>query len=137
MNKYVVIGVIVIVVMLFFLFNAFLKNAAGGPDNKLLQKYYDELTTNPNSATAYMEIARDNITAYPKPYDVDKALKDISKAIELDSSLIEAYELRTMLYYYTLENSEKALNDINTILELQPDNQFALDLKKDIMSDAQ
>jgi tetratricopeptide (TPR) repeat protein len=84
-----------------------------------------------------MGIARDNIFASPKPYDVDKALKDISKAIELDSSLIEAYELRAMLYYYILENSEKALNDINTILELQPDNQFALDLKKDIMSDAQ
>ena len=134
MNTYVVIGVIVIVVMLFFGFNAFLKNAAGGPDKKLLQKYYDELAVNPNSATAYMEIARDNITADP-PYDTEKALADISKAIELDPNLTEAYNLRAMLYYYIIKDTEKALNDINKALEIEPSNDFALGFKEDIIKE--
>ena len=105
---------------------------AGVPSHNQLAVYEERLKSNPNDAVAYMEIARDNITAYPEPYDSEKALRDISKAIELDPSLVEAYKLRSMLYFYTFKNKEMALADVEKILQLAPNDDFALDMKKDI-----
>lgn len=134
MSKYIIIAVILIVGLLLCL-NLFFGKSASGPNQKLLQKYYDELAENPNNAVAYMEIARDNITAFPEPYDVEKALSDISKAIELDPNLNEAYHLRAMLYFYTLKDTKKALADLDKALELNSDDDYALNLKNEILNE--
>ena len=130
MYQYVIIGLIVIVFIICVVF--FMPIPADKPHDKELKKYYDELAVNPNSATAYMEIARDNITGYPKPYDTDKALADISKAIELDPNLAEAYCLRAILYYDRLDKIDLALYDLNKALELDPKDILAYMHRADI-----
>jgi len=101
-----------------------------GPDSDKIRSIMD-IEANPYDAVAYMEMARDNITACPKPYNPSKALADINKAIELDT-LVEAYKLRAMLYYYTLNNKELALKYVEKILELNPNDTFAQDLQKEL-----
>ena len=127
-----IIAIIVLIILGLYVVLSSSKKMAGTPSNNQLAVYEERLKSNPNDAVAYMEIARDNITAYPEPYDSEKALRDISKAIELDSSLVEAYKLRSMLYFYTFKNKEMALADVEKILQLAPNDDFALDMKKDI-----
>ena len=102
------------------------------PDEKYLKQFYDELAANPNSATAYMEIARDNITAFPKPYDLDKAISDITKAIELDPNLAEAYALRALLYQHQLEQPYLAIEDLSKAIELNPNDKDSYEQRAEI-----
>lgn len=127
-----IIAIIVLIILGLYVVLSSSKKMAGVPSHNQLAVYEERLKSNPNDAVAYMEIARDNITAYPEPYDSEKALRDISKAIELDPSLVEAYKLRSMLYFYTFKNKEMALADVEKILQLAPNDDFALDMKKDI-----
>ena len=127
-----IIAIIVLIILGLYVVLSSSKKMAGTPSHNQLAVYEERLKSNPNDAVAYMEIARDNITAYPEPYDSEKALRDISKAIELDPSLVEAYKLRSMLYFYTFKNKEMALADVEKILQLAPNDDFALDMKKDI-----
>ena len=127
-----IIAIIVLIILGLYVVLSLSKKMAGVPSHNQLAVYEERIKSNPNDAVAYMEIARDNITAYPEPYDSEKALRDISKAIELDPSLVEAYKLRSMLYFYTFKNKEMALADVEKILQLAPNDDFALDMKKDI-----
>lgn len=127
-----IIAIIVLIILGLYVVLSSSKKMAGVPSHNQLAVYEERIKSNPNDAVAYMEIARDNITAYPEPYDSEKALRDISKAIELDPSLVEAYKLRSMLYFYTFKNKEMALADVEKILQLAPNDDFALDMKKDI-----
>ena len=127
-----IIAIIVLIILGLYVVLSSSKKMAGTPSHNQLVVYEERIKSNPNDAVAYMEIARDNITAYPEPYDSEKALRDISKAIELDPSLVEAYKLRSMLYFYTFKNKEMALADVEKILQLAPNDDFALDMKKDI-----
>lgn len=127
-----IIAIIVLIILGLYVVLSSSKKMAGVPSHNQLAVYEERIKSNPNDAVAYMEIARDNITAYPEPYDSEKALRDISKAIELDPSLVEAYKLRSMLYFYTFKNKEMALADVEKILHLAPNDDFALDMKKDI-----
>ena len=127
-----IIAIIVLIILGLYVVLSSSKKMAGKPSNNQLAVYEERIKSNANDAVAYMEIARDNITAYPEPYDSEKALRDISKAIEIDPSLVEAYKLRSMLYFYTFKNKEMALADVEKILQLAPNDDFALDMKKDI-----
>ena len=106
-------------------------NLTSWSNDKPLKKYYDELAVNPNSAKAYMEIARYYIVALhaPKQYDAEKGFRYINKAIELDPNLAEAYFLRALLYYTEGHHGTEALEDVEEALELEPNNEMALDLK--------
>ena len=127
-----IIAIIVLIILGLYVVLSSSKKMAGVPSHNQLAVYEERIKSNANDAVAYMEIARDNITAYPEPYDSEKALRDISKAIEIDPSLVEAYKLRSMLYFYTFKNKEMALADVEKILQLAPNDDFALDMKKDI-----
>ncbi len=104
-------------------------------ENNNIEYFKRAIEVDPYCAKAYMEIARNNITNYPKPYDDEKALADISKAIALDPQLWQAYELRAILYHYTLNEPQKALDDLETVLKNNTDNEFAAEFKADILKD--
>jgi len=72
--------------------------------------------TNPNYVAAYMERA----SVYAQQRDYDNAIKDYSKAIELDSSLVEAYNNRGVIYTVT-GDYDKAIADFDHVLQANPD----------------
>ena len=97
------------------------------------EKYFRQaITLDPRHAGAYLELARSEITERPAPKNPQQALQDISKAVELSPNVWEAYQLRALLYYYTLKQPEKALADLKVLLKQHPNNEDALELKRTI-----
>ena len=88
---------------------------------------------NPSHVQAHYELAREGLTQGDGNLAVSqRALKHISKAIELDPIFWDAYELRASLYWTHFNDTEHALADVEFILKHQPGHAGALELKKDI-----
>lgn len=73
------------------------------------------IKNNTNNAIAYFYRG----LAYYNLKNYDQAIKDYSKAIELDSDYAWAYSNRGLVYY-DLQNYEQAISDYDKALELNP-----------------
>lgn len=107
--------------------------------NNIFKKVYELVQQKEfTSAISYLNLIIDNYpdvaaTAYhykgyiyfEKNNDFPNALKNYSKAIECNPSYCEAYISRSVLFRNDL-NLDKALADISTALQFQPDNVTAL-----------
>lgn len=62
--------------------------------------------------------------AYQKLLNIEAALEDYSKAIQLDPNNPNVFLYRGFLYYQN-EEYESAMTDFNTVIELDPENPFA------------
>ena len=69
--------------------------------------------------------------AYGEKGDLDKALADFNKAIELDSAYAQAYNNRGAAYLAKGDNN-KAIADFKKALELDPNNKDAKDNLKSL-----
>jgi tetratricopeptide (TPR) repeat protein len=58
-------------------------------------------------------------------HDLDKALADYSKAIELDPTFAAAWTNRGNVYYLHLDQLERAIADYSRAIELEPRYQAA------------
>jgi len=61
---------------------------------------------------------------YNKDSDTIKALSDYETSISLKSSYTDTYIARAHYYHYTLKNYEKAIEDYNMILKINPEYDY-------------
>ncbi len=67
----------------------------------------------------------DSVNHLIKEIKVDDALAELSKAIENDPENIELLTFRSDIYY-KLQNFPQAIDDLNRILSIKPENEIAL-----------
>jgi len=82
------------------------------------------LALDPGFALAYYWLGNSSVgdewlSTYYKPFYLDSALFYFNKALELDSSLVEAYVGRGT-YYYERAQRERAMDDLKTAIRLDP-----------------
>ncbi len=111
---------------------ALLSSQGGKEVNKC---FLQAVKLDPYHAKAWLELARDEITD-PEIKDPQLALQHINRAIELEPST-EAYSLRALLYSTYLHQPQKALEDVETVLKLKPDDAYALEMKRTLSQDIQ
>ena len=76
------------------------------------------------SADSYYETALSNITED----DADNAVANLGKAIELNPNYVEAYMMRGLIYG-SLHEFDKAIADFEKVVELEPDNEPAKEIR--------
>lgn len=119
-------------------FNKLMSNAGGGaygPDNYwyLSNAFHgngqlDSAIIQINKAIALQEKPEyflDRGNYYAELGDLDKALIDYSKTIELDSTITGAYNNRTFYIWFTQKEYQNAVQDLTQVINLDPDNAFA------------
>ncbi len=67
----------------------------------------------------------DRANYYAELGDLDKALLDYSKTIELDSTITGAYNNRTFYIWFTQKEYQNAVQDLTQVINLDPENAFA------------
>lgn len=94
-----------------------------------LRRMEKSLEINPYNVQAYIELARDNIFTRPEPYDSEKALDYLNKAIELEPENIEAINLRALHLGSNLKRHKDAIKDLTRILEIDEYNTDIINLR--------
>jgi tetratricopeptide (TPR) repeat protein len=82
--------------------------------------FYDKAIQKKPSPQFYLSRSE----AYLKQENTAAALEDLNTAINLDSSLIDAYNARASVYYI-MEDYDSARSDYNQALSIDPENQNA------------
>ena len=83
---------------------------------KAITAYEKVIQLNPNNASYWIEKA----VCYAKIEDLEKALEDCNKAIEVEPENSDNYEMRGDFYRKYLKDYDKALADYNKGIELNP-----------------
>ena len=104
----------------------------GGPGaaNKAIENFADAIRLDPNYAHPYAGLAyayfavASNGVGSPR-IENEKAKQAVKKALELDSSLAEAYAVRGLLALFDEWDFVAAEKDLTTALELEPNNDMA------------
>ena len=100
-------------------------------DTKAIENFEQAIRLDPNYALAYVGLARARIglvgilNALPR-IEHEKAKQAVKKALELDSSVAEAYAVRGMISIYYEWDFAAAEKDLTTAIELDPDNDMVL-----------
>ena len=71
------------------------------------------------------EYYSDSGTYYAENGDLENALSDFSKAIELDPTLIGAYNNRASYIWFQNGDYQKAVEDLTRVINLEPNDAFA------------
>ena len=87
----------------------------GNDQEKAFEFFEKEIEVTNDKAQAYMD--RGNI--FQEMGDLESAIKDYDKGIKIDPNEPDFYQYRGDLYYFELENYEKALNDYLFANELE------------------
>jgi serine/threonine protein kinase/Tfp pilus assembly protein PilF len=102
----------------------------GGGAEKAIYNFEQAIRLDPNYAHAYAGLAyayfavASNGKGSPR-IENEKAKQAVKKALELDSSLAEAYAVRGLLALYDEWDFVAAEKDLTTALELEPNNDMA------------
>ena len=101
-----------------------------GDDQKAIDEFLQAIRLDPNYAHPYAGLAfayfglASNGKGSPR-IENEKAKQAVKKALELDSSLAEAYAVRGLLALYDQWDYVAAEKDLTTALELEPNNDTA------------
>ena len=104
-------------------------NQNKGELEKVKKLCYAALELDPGFALAYYWLGNSSLSdkydsGFPLPFFLDTALYFFNKAIELDSTLSEAYQGRGYYYIHKAE-TQKAVDDLNKSISLSPNNSMA------------
>ncbi len=126
---------IIIIFTIVFLLTFFIKQKKSLKEEKLLLKsLYDELDRDPNNISTYINIAMFYFDLSHVLYNPKQAITVLDKVIEIYPNSPELYSLRAIVYAVHLKNLPKAILDVDKLLELDPNDEYALKLKKDILN---
>ena len=99
-----------------------IRSLDSGDPGTALTKVNNFLKNNKNSKEAYLFRALINNWDFD---NMNNAMDDLNRAIEIDDQYVHAYALRGQLYYWELSNKPAAEKDFKKALSLSPNNTLA------------